>query len=591
MMVPIQIPPGIERNGTAYDTPNRWWDMNLIRWVSDTLKPVGGWVRLTSSALTGAVRKIHNWKDNSGAKCGLVCTDSKLYVDNGSYTDITPTAFVALSTIGANGGYGTLTYGSSTYGDARSSPDPVFSPYAYMTFANWGEDVIACANTDGRLLYYDVTSPTAAPYAIPPTFSGSNSAVVTGSISGTTMTVTAVTSGTLAVGQKITGTGVTAGTRISALGSGSGGTGTYTVQIYGVATSQTVSSTTLTGYATTTTGAPTGNTSVVVTDERHVMAIGTTDSSVFYPRRVAWCSREDITDWNYASTTNTAGYQDLASNTPLLKGVNVREGVLILSYTNAFLAQYVGQPFVYGFTPLGEVSLMHPDSVATFDGKAVWLSRSGFQLYSGGSIQPLPCPILKDILSDFDSTYGQFRLHASHNGLFPEVTFYWAASGQTECNRYATWNYTKPPELAWTWGTQSRSAMFPAGALPFPVAGTSTGHMYAHETGWTDAGAARYQDIFIESGSLGVGNGDRTLEARQLMLGTGAGNIVNATFYGKQTPEGDERTFGPYTPRSNGYTDVRVSARHARLRLAPTQDGDFTIGAMSLDVATSGTGR
>lgn len=65
-------------------------------------------------------------------------------------------------------------------------------------------------------------------------------AIVTGSITGTTLTVTAVTSGTLYVGQTIQGTGVTANTMITALVSGTGGTGTYTVS-----TSQTVASTTL----------------------------------------------------------------------------------------------------------------------------------------------------------------------------------------------------------------------------------------------------------------------------------------------------------------------------------------------------------
>lgn len=66
-------------------------------------------------------------------------------------------------------------------------------------------------------------------------------AVVTGSITGTTLDVTGVTSGTVYVGATISGTGVTAGTTITALGTGSGGIGTYTVS-----TSQTVGSTTLT---------------------------------------------------------------------------------------------------------------------------------------------------------------------------------------------------------------------------------------------------------------------------------------------------------------------------------------------------------
>ena len=59
-----------------------------------------------------------------------------------------------------------------------------------------------------------------------------------------TLTVTAVASGTLAVGQAITGSGITAGTRITALGTGSGAAGTYFVQ-----TSQTATSTTVTATA------------------------------------------------------------------------------------------------------------------------------------------------------------------------------------------------------------------------------------------------------------------------------------------------------------------------------------------------------
>jgi hypothetical protein len=51
----------------------------------------------------------------------------------------------------------------------------------------------------------------------------------TGSLSGGTMTVTAVPSGTLAVGQFITGPNVNDGSYIVALSTGTGGTGTYTL--------------------------------------------------------------------------------------------------------------------------------------------------------------------------------------------------------------------------------------------------------------------------------------------------------------------------------------------------------------------------
>jgi hypothetical protein len=71
--------------------------------------------------------------------------------------------------------------------------------------------------------------------------SGTQGAVATGSISGNTMTITAISSGTLTVGQTLTGAGVSTGTTITGFGSGNGGTGTYTVS-----PSQTVGSVTIT---------------------------------------------------------------------------------------------------------------------------------------------------------------------------------------------------------------------------------------------------------------------------------------------------------------------------------------------------------
>jgi len=54
---------------------------------------------------------------------------------------------------------------------------------------------------------------------------------VTASIAGTTLTVTGLTSGHLQIGSAISGSGVATGTVITALGSGTGGVGTYTVNI------------------------------------------------------------------------------------------------------------------------------------------------------------------------------------------------------------------------------------------------------------------------------------------------------------------------------------------------------------------------
>jgi hypothetical protein len=70
---------------------------------------------------------------------------------------------------------------------------------------------------------------------------------LTGSISGTTLTVTDVSDGAIALGMTLAGSGVAPGTKIVRFGSGAGGNvnsdGTYTVNI-----SQTVASTTISAY-------------------------------------------------------------------------------------------------------------------------------------------------------------------------------------------------------------------------------------------------------------------------------------------------------------------------------------------------------
>lgn len=93
-------------------------------------------------------------------------------------------------------------------------------------------------------------------------------AVVTGSISGTTLTVSAVTSGFLGVGTAISGTNVTAGTTITALGTGTGGTGTYTVSASSTAASTTITGSTAysalrVGMAVSGTGMPTPSPTIV----------------------------------------------------------------------------------------------------------------------------------------------------------------------------------------------------------------------------------------------------------------------------------------------------------------------------------------
>jgi len=89
-----------------------------------------------------------------------------------------------------------------------------------------GTTISALTGTAGQYLVTDTTDTIAAGTAIT---SGDPRASITGSIQGTTLTVSAVSSGTLSVGQTITGAGIAPGTTITAVVTGTDGVGTYTI--------------------------------------------------------------------------------------------------------------------------------------------------------------------------------------------------------------------------------------------------------------------------------------------------------------------------------------------------------------------------
>jgi hypothetical protein len=158
--IPLQIPPGVYKNGTEYQSKGRWTDANLVRWYEGTLRPVGGWRKRSTSQVTGMARGLINWRDSNNNRRIGIGTHSNLYSMNesGTLTDITPTSFTvgdadAILKIG----YGYGTYGSSAYGVAR--PDlGSYTPATTWSMDTWGEYLVACSSKDGKLLEWQLNT-------------------------------------------------------------------------------------------------------------------------------------------------------------------------------------------------------------------------------------------------------------------------------------------------------------------------------------------------------------------------------------------------------------------------------------------------
>jgi hypothetical protein len=172
-LIPIQLPPGVYRNGTELQSAGRWFDANLVRWFENTIRPMGGWRKRSSTAVTGKARGILAWEDNDGDPWIAVGTHTKLFVYrvDGTLADITPTGFVTGDAdASTKTGYGYAGYGLQPYGTERINLATI-TPATTWSLDSYGEYLVACSSKDGELYEWQLgfTTPTlAAPIANSP---------------------------------------------------------------------------------------------------------------------------------------------------------------------------------------------------------------------------------------------------------------------------------------------------------------------------------------------------------------------------------------------------------------------------------------
>lgn len=170
-LIPLQLPPGIYKNGTDFEGSNRWHDSNLVRWHDGSMRPIGGWTTRKASAFPYAPRAMLGWVDNSDNANLAAATYEKLYYVNESSVvyDITPTGLATGSLSGTtNTGYGGTYYSTGDYGTVRPSSG-VYAEATTWSLDNWGEYLLACSTEDGRIHEWQLnTGVVAAPLANAP---------------------------------------------------------------------------------------------------------------------------------------------------------------------------------------------------------------------------------------------------------------------------------------------------------------------------------------------------------------------------------------------------------------------------------------
>lgn len=155
-LFPLDIPPGMFRNGTEYQSSGRWYDAQGIRWFSKTIRPVGGWAELfPAQPMSGPGRGMLAWRRNNGASYVAVGTPDNLYVFTlDALSDITPAFFGGgvLDTVSGTG-FGSGRFGEGLFGGSGGGGSRTAA--TQWSLATWGEDLLAMASHDNALYLWE----------------------------------------------------------------------------------------------------------------------------------------------------------------------------------------------------------------------------------------------------------------------------------------------------------------------------------------------------------------------------------------------------------------------------------------------------
>jgi len=589
----LTFTPGIQHDGSRYSSSGSWSEVDKVRFRSGAPEKIGGWQKAVSSQFRGVCRNLKPFTDLSNNYFLGVGTHLKYYIERGgTFNDITPirATIVQSNPFTTVNGSATVTVtipnhgavvndfvtftGASAVGGLTLNGE-----YQIVTVTNSSMFLITAASnaSSGATGGGSVTAAFQIQTGLDSTLYGNGwgagtwggilkSASFTGSISGTTLTVSAVASGQLDIGQLIVGAGVSASppgsnaTYITALGTGTGGVGTYTVGV-----SQTVSSTAMTAYTGTGWGSPSigltlgqklrvwssdnfgqdlvinpndgpiyywSNASglgargvllsslpgasdvpavarqIMVTDQdRKVLAFGCSDivSGLQDRLLVRWSDTENPVDWT-PTEINAAGGIRIPTGSEFMTALETRQEILVWTDSAVHSMRYIGAPFEYSMAQIGLTSLLSPSGVAAANDMVFWMGTNGFYAYNG-RIAGLPCSVKDYVFNNINYDQAE-KITAGSNMAFNEVWWFYPSANSSENDRYVVYNYN---ENVWFVGSLVRTVWIDRGIEDYPRSASTDGYIYFHELGQDDGSVNPFAPItaYIESAPFEIGEGEQ----------------------------------------------------------------------------------
>jgi len=350
----------------------------------------------------------------------------------------------------------------------------------------------------------------------------------------------------------------------------------------------------------------------VVTPERFIMIFGsyndgTTGGPTTPMRRFAWCDQENPGAWDYTNVTSQAGFLDIEPASPIVCAESTRVGILFWTGKKAYVSRFLGIPYVYNYTELGDaMTPWSAQSVMTSSSLTLWMSEQGMLSFDGTSVMPVACPVRPWVDADIDELSVREQACAVHVESFNEWWWFFPQLSQTNIgpnnqrynSRAIIYNYK---EGWWSQAQMARSAGVTAAYNSHTIMANGL-VAYEHESESSTQYSVDAALPFAETFDLNVyaGGGSRLITVKQLIPDIDSdapdppnaiANIQYVLFYRNSRTLGTpEQATPPLSIRPDGYVDCRTTGRDVRLRFqvaGPTVQ-DFTVGQHLIDIVPRG---
>lgn len=333
--------------------------------------------------------------------------------------------------------------------------------------------------------------------------------------------------------------------------------------------------------------APTQNRVVFAMSQAQIIiASGSSVGNDYFPTLIRWCDSGDFTDW-VATVDNLAGSFQLPTGSFITSALAIGLEALIWTDANLWAMQFIGAPFVFSFNQIGVAcEALSKKAPAVFGNTVIWPSTHGWFVYSGGVVEPIPCPVWDYFYQNLDTTQSD-QVFSAVNTLFSEVAWYFPM--MTGEIGYVKMNYSSS-QGSWDKGILTRTAWFDHSAFGNPVGADGNNFLQQHEVGNDADGVPMVS--YAQSGFYDLQSGNEMMYVNMIIpdFKSSDASQINITVLATDYPGQAVRSYGPYTlTPTTTRINTSLRGRQVAFRVESEDPSSFwRMGAVRFTAAPAG---